>query len=253
MKLHILTIVLNGMPWIAAQWTNLVKTDLDWHWHIVEGAAANTNCTSWCKRIGPQRSVDGTGEIIRHLRNNSRVSVYRKPMWDGKIEMVNAPLEHIKEESVLLQMDSDEIWTAPQLNDIVRLFSWTDTHAYFWCRYFFGPDIVMTTRNCYGNNPAQDWKRAWRFKPGDRFEKHEPPILTGERLAINHHTTERAGLVFDHYGYAMEPQVRFKEDYYGYAGAVKGWQRLQDNDKWPVRLCDFLPWVKDETCLAERL
>lgn len=254
MKLHVLTLCLNGMPWIATQWTNLVKCGIDWTWHIVEGAAANTHCTSWCKRIPPQYSCDGTDEFLKHVKKSPRVKLYRKPMWDGKLEMVNAPLPEIQEPCVLLQMDSDEIWTGEQLSKIATLLSGKETHAYFWCRYFFGVDIAMTSRNCYGNNPNQDWKRAWKFTPGDTFISHEPPKLSSENDdAWKHESTNGLGLVFDHYGYATEKQVAFKEDYYGYGGAVVAWRKLQDNDRWPVKLAEFLPWVKDPNCEANRI
>ena len=50
--------------------------------------------------------------------------------------------------------------------------------------------------------------------------------------------------MFDHYAYAFREQVEMKEQYYGYRGAVKQWERLQANQEWPVKeLRDFLPWV----------
>jgi hypothetical protein len=253
MKLHILTLVLNGMPWLAAQWANLLASRVDFHWHVVEGAAANTHCTAWCKRIEPQYSRDGTGEFLASLHGNPRVTHYRKAMWDGKVEMCNAAVSTIKDRCILLQMDSDEIWSPVQLAVMCEAFSKKQTHAFFWCRYFFGADVVMTTRNCYANNPRQEWKRAWKFEPGMTFKSHEPPVLDGENVAMEHAETEQLGLVFDHFGYALEKQVAFKEEYYGYTGAVAQWKKLQANTVWPARLCDFLGWVKDERCLVSRI
>ena len=253
MKLHILTLVLNGMPWIAAQWSNIVRCGVDYHWHIVEGAASNVNCTAWCKRIEPQYSHDGTSEFLANLQHNSRVTVHRSPMWNGKVAMCNAAMEGIKDQGVLLQMDSDELWTPYQLKTISHLFPKKETHAFFWCRYFFGPDIVMTTRNCYANNPRQEWKRAWKVEPGMKFKSHEPPVMEGEDEAVEHRITERCDLVFDHYGYALEKQVAFKEIYYGYTNAVAEWKNLQNNQVWPAKLCDYLSWVKDPNCLVSRI
>ena len=253
MKLHILTLVLNGMPWLAAQWASLVRSGIDFHWHVVEGAAANTHCTSWCKRIEPQYSTDGTGEFLFRLHDNARVTHYRRPMWDGKAAMCNEAMQRITEPCILLQMDSDELWAPDQLQKLPTLLKKAHTHAFFWCRYFFGPDIVMTTRNCYANNPRQEWKRLWRFEPGKKFVSHEPPILDGEGVAMEHAETEAAGLVFDHYGYALEKQVAFKEEYYGYANAVDNWMKLQHNKEWPAKLCDFLSWVKDHNCQVSRI
>ena len=91
-----------------------------------------------------------------------------------------------------------------------------------------------------------------------RWLAHEPPIL-GEPTAdgrwrpvqavdpLLHDATEAAGLVFQHYAYATEEQVRFKQDYYGYKGAVDAWRRLQAVKTFPVYLRDYFPWVRDDT------
>ncbi len=53
------------------------------------------------------------------------------------------------------------------------------------------------------------------------------------------------GLIFDHYAYVYESQVRFKQRYYGYADAVDHWRKLQAHTDFPCKLKDFLPWVTD--------
>jgi len=241
---HIVTIVLDGMPFIAQHISVFNRLKVPWEWHIVEGAASNTHCTRWCKPQSGRLSQDGTTEYLDQIASHPRVHLYRKSLWDGKVEMVNHPLSIIFEECVLLEVDCDEFWTAGQIEALVKLFDSDKlrTHAMFWCRYFFGPHLVMNSRNCYANNPGQDWKRAWRFFPGDKFISHEPPQLTGERVAFMHADTEAAGLVFDHYGYATRAQVKFKESFYGYKGAVKSWEKLQKVTK-TSKLSDYLPWV----------
>ena len=93
MKLHVLTIVLDGMPTLPAIFFNLNALKLDWTWHVVEGAAANTNCTKWCAQQQPRLSLDGTSEFLDMISRHPRVKLYRKPWWaGGKVEMVNAPL-----------------------------------------------------------------------------------------------------------------------------------------------------------------
>ena len=63
--------------------------------------------------------------------------------------------------------------------------------------------------------------------------------------------------MFEHYAYATGAQVRFKERYYGYRGAVDAWRRLQQQQQQPqsptlpCRLREFLPWVSDDT-MADR-
>ena len=245
LPLNILTIVLDGMPFIAQHLAVFNRLNIHWQWHIVEGAASNTHCTKWCKPQSGRLSKDGTTEYLNQISAHPRVHVHRKPLWDGKIEMCNAPLNTIKEECVLLEVDCDEFWTAEQIESMLLLFQSnpTKTHAMFWCRYFFGPHLVMESRNCYGNTACQDWKRAWRFNPGDKFVSHEPPHLSSESDALMHEATEAAGLVFDHYGYAQRSQVQYKEGFYGYKDAVKHWDKLQQVRTGERKLSDFLPWV----------
>lgn len=246
--IHFLTIVLDGMPFIEKHLAVFDQLKIPWEWHIVEGAASNTHCTKWCKPQTARLSKDGTTEYLDLISSHPKVHIYRKTLWDGKVEMVNDPLNAIKEECVLLEVDCDEFWTTEQLEAMVGLFAGdrTKTHAMFWCRYFFGPHLVMESRNCYANNPHQDWKRAWRFKPGDRFLSHEPPQLSSEKIAFSHAETEAKGLVFDHHGYAIRKQVEYKEAFYGYKGAVQHWDKLQQMKTGQAKLSDYLPWVRPE-------
>lgn len=247
-KLHIITIVLDGMPFIKRHIGVFNSLKIPWQWHIVEGAASNTNCTSWCKPQPGRLSKDGTTEYLDQIAAHPNVHLYRNQLWDGKVSMCNAPLKDITEECVLLEVDCDEFWTAQQLEALVEMFDKdrSKNYAMFWCRYFFGPHLVMESRNCYANNPDQDWKRAWRFNPGDKFNSHEPPHLSSESKPFLHRETEACGLVFDHHGYVLKEQVQFKEKFYGYKDAVKHWEKLQEVKCGSVKLSDFLPWVRPE-------
>lgn len=249
MKLNIATIVLDCMPYIGSHLPMLDTLKSDWHWVIAEGAAMNVRDTGWCKPQSPRLSRDGTTEYLNCIRNHPRVRVIQRQQWNGKTEQVNACLSLMKQPGVLLQIDGDEIWTAQQLETLVRLFE-TEPRiqsAAFHCRYFLGPNIIVSSNNTYTSHVG-DWVRAWRFTPGMQFLKHEPPTFRTACLPqATREQTKKYGLVFDHYAYALESQVRYKETYYGYAGAVDGWRRLQANQKWPVRLGSFFPWVKDST------
>lgn len=247
MRLDIVTIVLNGMPWIAHHFPVLNSlTDVNWTWHVVEGAADNVKDTRWCKKPSPGLSTDGTAQFLDALRSHPRVRLYRKPLWAGKVEMVNTPLLQIKEKSVLMQIDSDEIWTAENIRGVIRLFK-DDAgaqRAKFLCRYFLGPNIVTTTPDAYGNN-SWEWLRAWRFQPGMSFATHEPPDLKGgpEGPTLTREFTLYYGLTFDHYAYVLPKQVEAKEHYYGYKSAVAQWKLLQLTKQWPVTLRTFLAWA----------
>jgi hypothetical protein len=257
MKLHILTIVLDGMPFLPIQFTTFNRLACDWTWHIVEGAAANVHCTSWCRPQPPRLSRDGSHEFIGSLSTHPRVRSIAREWWPGgKVEMCNAGIEGITEPGLLLQVDMDELWSADQIDRIVDLFSrpprgLSFSAARFFCRYFVGPNLVTLGEECYGNNPGE-WLRAWRLAPGARFTQHEPPRFEGADEHLDRETTRGLGLVFDHYAYAFESQVAYKEQFYGYEGAVAHWRRLQANDVWPARLREFLPWV-DDRALATSL
>lgn len=165
--------------------------------------------------------------------------------------MFNRALQDMKEPGLLWEIDADELWTSIQIEMICSMFQANhfSNCADFYCRYFVGHHIAVDrVLGTWTNSFDTMWRRAWRFEPGMVFKSHEPPIIDGQvRNPFTHDQTEANGCVFDHYAYVTEEQVRFKECYYGYRGALEGWRRLQQNTQWPARLKNFLPWIKDET------
>ena len=248
--LTIFTIVLNGMPRIAQHLDTFRQLPIPWRWRIVEGVSAPANCTSWCRQVTAEfhhhgLSVDGTTEYLDGI-NDDRVEVIRASgPWNGKIAMITAALEGV-EDGAVMQIDADEIWTAPQLATIYeQLMPRQPGDAMqFACRVFVGPRKVVTTKVGFGSMPYE-WFRAWRWGPGVAFVKHEPPKLNKSGAICSRNETARAGLVFDHYAYETEPQARFKEAFYGYAGLTASWRRLQDTPG-EVQLCRFFPWLENQ-------
>jgi len=277
-EVHFFTLVLNGMPFIKHHLETFRRLTFPWKWHIIEGMADLQKDTAWSLEHGGKitnelhsngLSNDGTSEYINELTkiSSDNIRVYRKPsgqFWSGKVEMCNAPLNHIDKPCILWQIDVDEFWTAPQIERLVGMFQrqTTKTAAWFYCKYFIGPSIVIATRDNYGNNPSFEWLRVWRFRPGMTWASHEPPRLmfktwfgsfdVGRLDPFSHDETEGQGLVFNHYGYVVPEQLRFKEIYYGYHDALQRWKRLQSHKIFPVYLREFFPWVKDDT-LAKRV
>ena len=268
LPVHFFTIVLNGEPFIRHHIEVFNRLPFEWHWHIIEGVAELKHDTAWSVAQGGRisdeihargRSLDGTSEYLDELARAypGRVSLYRKPLgqfWDGKLEMVNAPLDHVQDGALLWQVDADELWSASQIVRMREMFLAEPdrTAAYFWCTYFVSPELVTTGRNCYGNQGRYEWLRVFRYRSGCRWTAHEPPVLCnaqGEDLArirpFTHAETEARGLVFQHFAYAVEAQLAFKEVYYGYRKAVEGWRRLQGRTVFPVPLREFFPWVQD--------
>lgn len=251
MKLHIVTLLLDGMPWLPCHLPVFNQLSIPWDWSVIEGVAAPVADTSWCKRIEPRVSNDGSHEYMRELQHyHPRVRYYFQKEWPGKTFMLNHALANIHEHGILLEVDVDEIWTAQQIENIVRMFENHEDidYAQFHCRYFLGPNKIITSKNTYGNHDAYEWYRAWRYTPGVFFKCHEPPVY-GERSLVGatHVTTDKEVGPFQHYAYATERQVAFKEQYYGYAGAVEQWKALQANTVWPCKAKDFLKWITDET------
>ncbi|MCB0331304.1 MAG: glycosyltransferase [Bdellovibrionales bacterium] len=270
LPIHFFTIVLNGNPFIQYHIDVFRSLPFRWHWHIVEGVAELKHDTGWSVENGgkiPEAlhrdglSVDGTSEYLDKLAEMypDNITIYRKPagrFWDGKREMVNAPLPSIQEEAILFQLDNDELWTKEQIETVHRLFSQhpEKSAAWFWCWFFVGPELVVSSRNCYAANPNYEWHRAWRFTPGSKWTTHEPPTLVdlsgqdiGRKNPFTHFETEEAGLLFQHFSYVTEEQLRFKEQYYGYTDALSKWKSLQTDHHFPILLRDYFSWVKDST------
>jgi len=270
--INFFTIVLNGEPFIRYHIDVFKKLPFRWHWHIIEGVADLKHDTAWSLEQGGRisselhrngRSNDGTTEYLNELVRQypENVTVYRKGegvFWDGKLEMVNAPLANIKQECLLWQVDSDELWTPEQIKTVRDMFMAEPdrTAAYYLAHFFVGEDLVTTTIDTYGNNTSYEWLRTWRFKPGYRWAAHEPPRLCmpvgndkwADIAAIKpfkHNQTSDKGLIFQHYAYATEKQLGFKEIYYGYKSAIAQWRRLQRQHDFPVFLKDYFAWVKD--------
>jgi glycosyltransferase involved in cell wall biosynthesis len=275
LPIHFFTIVLNGNPFIQYHEKIFSELNIPWKWHIVEGVASLINDTAWSLENGGQItssihnhgiSNDGTSTYLDELveRFPENIILYRKPkgiFWNGKKEMVGAPLINIKENCLLWQIDADELWQLSQIKSVYELFEkFPDkTAAYYWCWYFVGPNKIISTRYGYAQNPNQEWLRTWKFNPGDYWDAHEPPLLMRDismsqkdSIVVNvaqmnpfsHDDTENVGAVFQHYAYATPEQIKFKEIYYGYKEAYGNWLRLQDTPNSSL-LKNFFDWSDD--------
>lgn len=269
LSVHFLTIVLNGEPFIRYHYQILENLPFRWHWHVVEGAAELRHDTAWACAYGgalPDRfhtdglSNDGTSEYLDRLRecDPCRVSVYRPPtgrLWDGKLEMVNAPLAAITEDCLLWQLDVDEFWTVSQIVKTRQLFlnHPEKTAALFSCHFFITPDLVVIDDISSQHRLSENWLRVWRYSQDCRWKAHEPPILEkiledgsvvniGQKNPFSCQETSQEGLIFQHKAYVLKSQLQFKEQYYGYKGITMNWLMLQKQADFPVMLKPFFPW-----------
>lgn len=278
--IHFFTIVLNGMPFLKYHIEMLKHLPFPWVWHVIEGAAELVGDTAWGAQNGGELktkfhhdglSIDGTTEYLDQLAEEypEQVKIYRKgagKLWAGKTEMVNRPLESINEPALLWQIDSDEFWSFEQVLRMRMLFALQPnrTSAHFYCKFHISPNHIIKPGQAYANNPAYEWRRVWNYRPGDKWQTHEPPTLVrtqGDAVIdlstahpFSHEETQSHGLEFDHYAYSLESQLSFKEAYYGYKGALASWKKLANTDEEEVNVSDYLPWVQEfsETVLAVR-
>jgi hypothetical protein len=249
MKKIAFTLVLNGMPFIRQQ-AEIIPKVFD-HWYIIEGYALPVKDTAWCRNINITKftndglSNDGTTEFLDTLPDN--VTVIRKErgsFWNGKTEMCNSFMSEVSD-SILMEFDVDEIWNPDILKDVLDYAEKSDAHGMvFKCNYYVGNDLILEGENCYGNNPGE-WMRLWKIGHPTQFISHEPPRVRGLTSFLDRSFTSQRGWIFDHYAYVNENQLKFKEDYYGYKGAVNNWKMLQQVNDFPVNLKDYFPWVND--------
>ena len=204
--------------------------------------------TGWMANQSGKVSHDGTHQFLQSLATHPRITVNSKSEWGGKTEMINAALTAFKKDGVLLQMDSDELWTEEQMRRLVELFAAnpeTNT-AQFEMDYMLGPNVKSTSTDGYGNR-KNEWIRAWRYNVGLWMERHEPPVFNGNKgkLLDRGKTSMTVGKIL-HMAWVTPQQVAQKQRIYkgGYENACEDWDRLQKNTKWPVKdLKEFLPWV----------
>ncbi|MCH7964454.1 MAG: FkbM family methyltransferase, partial [Bacteroidetes bacterium] len=274
LPIHFFTIVLNGKPFIDYHINVFKNLPFKWQWHIIEGVAELKNDTAWSVSLGGKvsdefhkngLSIDGTtnylDELCKEFPNN--ITVYRKQngkFWNGKLEMVNAPINNITEECLLWQIDVDEFWTKEQIVETNKLFknNPSKTSAFFYCHYFVGPGLVITSYNTYGNHKDYEWQRVWHYKPGDKWTSHEPPKLArqfaediwidlGKADSFSQEETNFKDLVFQHFAYFTKEQLLFKEKYYGYKEALQQWELLLQQTNFPLLLKDYFQWVEDNS------
>lgn len=240
------------MPWIKMHLERLQATNLDWYWTIVEGVARPTKDTAWVRGIPPRLSRDGTTEYLDSIKDK-RVKVIRAPRWENKTSMCNAAIGDFRP-GILLQADADEIWSPENHQKLHDFFENNPQYgcAKFYCNYYLGPDILATSVDGYGNR-ATEWLRAWRFRMGQKFTRHEPPLMTNQGDCADREVTRAHGLTFDHFSWVLPEQVKNKCLYYGGNYTYEAWQNLQSNESWPVsELKKFLPWVGDNAT-ADRI
>jgi hypothetical protein len=251
MKRIAFTLVLNGMPFIKQQ-AEIIPKIFD-EWYIIEGAVIPVRDTGWCKNIPQEfysstyRSIDGTSEFLDSIECDKIKIIRKSGLWEGKLEMCNSFITDL-ENCTLMEFDVDEIWDIDTLHQVLEYAEVNDhfDSMIFKCNYYVGSDIIITSEGGYADH-SYEWIRLWKIKEKTKWKSHEPPILEGCERYLSKTFTKERGWLFDHYAYTLEDQLTFKEKFYGYAGALDQWKRLQNNATFPCLLREYLPWVHDNT------
>jgi predicted O-methyltransferase YrrM len=243
---HFVTTVTDRAPFLSHTLEQLTQLPFRWHWHVVDGGRDDR----W---DAVQRDHPENVTVYRKLRGQA---------WDGALEMLAMPLWALGEECLLWRIDPEEMWTAEQWIAGRRLFMENPrtTAAFYWAWIFVAPGLVTSTRHCYGNDGRTQWLRTWRFRPGMWWANKDAPVLAepltdGQWQAVHavnpfsHDQTEAAGLVVQRAALVNEEQVRAEAARRGMPAdeVVERWRALQRTETLPVKLRDFLPWVKDDT------
>lgn len=248
--LTIFTLVLNGSPYIQQKLDVYKKLQIPWQWRIVEGVAKPKNCTRWCKEV-PEKwhkdfvSIDGTHEYLKSIQHKNVGIYWQNSPFDGKIEMVNKALGGV-DCGVVMEQDADEFWTPEQMTKVYDMMKdkLAGTVAQFYCNYHIGKKVVVS-RSGFSSYPYE-WYRAWKWGSGIYFISHEPPQLNHQTARIPRGFTEELGLVFEHFAYCTKEQIKFKQDFYGYAGLLESWEELQQTHG-PVRLNKYFKFIQDRS------
>jgi len=271
LPIHFFTHVLNGEPFIRRHIETLRQLPFRWHWHIIEGVDAygfgkywrstHTHASLLPHFHRDGLSIDGTSEYLDELAktDGERVTVYRNPPNDffiGRLDPFNRPLENIKEECLLWQLEADELWTASHIIAARELFLANPdrTAAAYPCRCHLGPALVSDAMQQLPHLGPDQWVRTWRFRPGLAWFSKEYPVLIepmpdGKMMRasgtnpIPREQTAAKGIRFENFSYATLKQMHYWEAYCGLHAAATEWLALQATVKSPLNLKDYFEWV----------
>jgi ADP-heptose:LPS heptosyltransferase len=272
LPVHFFSFAFNGLPFVRHHISVFCQLPFPWHWHVVLGLAETeqaklSNYLS-AGHVGSQPcelglTSDGTTAYMDRLarQHPNRLTIYRPPMgayWANQQQMFNAPLANIHEECLLWRVDPEDLWSVEQIIRAHELFlAYPEKTAFFYyCYFFVGPKLVVTTRKTYGNLSDREWLRTWRFSPGCQWTPDERPRLCqqvqGKAMDLaaiapfRQAETEAHNLVFQRFAWATKSQAAVQEACCGCVKAVQNWQRLQASKRFPVLLKDYFPWVSDQ-------
>ena len=219
-------IVLNGEPFIKYQLEALYPHA--YQILIAEGAverfshAATTN----------GHSLDSTVEIIKEFPDpENKIKLIQKDgFYKEKDEICNAYMPYVQGD-ILWQVDVDEFYFPEDIEKIRKCFlddEWLDL-VVFKVREFYA-DVGFELSGGVFNLGSQNYRRVFRFYPGDSWLTHRPPTLQNQngqkkpiRRMMSAEISAKLGVRLFHYSYILKSQVLSKSEYYAKIGRDLGW------------------------------
>jgi glycosyltransferase involved in cell wall biosynthesis/ADP-heptose:LPS heptosyltransferase/predicted SAM-dependent methyltransferase/MoaA/NifB/PqqE/SkfB family radical SAM enzyme len=242
-KFSFVMIVLNGMPFVKYS----LKSVYEFAHEIIIVEGAVEKCLFAANADGS--STDGTVEFIESFPDPQNKIRLIQGKWPEKCEMQNEALKYVTGNYVWL-IDSDEVYKHDDLLKIKKIV--TDdksiTQVNFIPDSFWkGMDYIFVSHEFF-----KDWchfRRLFRYVPGAIFTTHRPPTMvwpgsekTTEQMNLLDGTkTREMGIVFYHYSYVLDKQVKQKIELYHRYGWGKNWNI--DLREW-YEEC-FLKWTPE--------
>ncbi|MHC4622304.1 MAG: FkbM family methyltransferase, partial [Planctomycetota bacterium] len=228
-------IVLNGMPFIEFS----LKSIYDFAHEIIIVEGAVENCMFAANADGS--SKDGTVEFIKSLSDPANKIKVIQGKWPEKCEMQNEALKHVTGDYVWL-IDSDEVYKSEDLEKVKDILNKDPsiTQVNFIPDSFWkGLDYIFVSSEFF-----KDWchyRRLFKYVAGAKFTTHRPPTMvwpgsdrTTEKMHLLDGTaTRQMGIIFYHYSYVLDKQVKQKIQLYHRYGWGRNWN------------LDLLEWYKE--------
>ncbi|MFX0200139.1 MAG: methyltransferase domain-containing protein, partial [Candidatus Hodarchaeota archaeon] len=224
-KFSFVMIVLNGMPFIEYS----LKSVYDFAHEIIIVEGAVEKCMFAANPDGS--STDGTVEFIKSFPDTQNKIRLIQGKWPEKCEMQNEALKYVTGDYVWL-IDSDEVYKREDLEKIKEVLKADPsiTQVNFIPDSFWkGPNYIFVSPEFF-----KQWchfRRLFKYITGAVFTSHRPPTMlwpgsdkTTEQIHLLDGTkTRQMGIIFYHYSYVLDKQVKQKIELYHRYGWGENW------------------------------
>ena len=233
--------VLNGMPFIKYS----LKSVYDFAHQIIIVEGAIEKCMFAANPDGS--SKDGTVEFIKSFPDPQKKIRLLQDRWPEKCEMQNEALKYVTGDYVWL-IDSDEVYKRQDLEkikEILRSDSSITQVNFIPDNFWKGVDYIFVSSKLFQHR--WHFRRLFKYVPGAIFTSHRPPTMAwpgSDRTTEQMHflcgtTTRKLGIIFYHYSYVLDQQVKQKIQLYDRYGCGRDWNL--DLMRW-YEEC-FLKWT----------